>query len=308
MAPLMTSISQRRPALQVEQERRPGLADRIAERAHVIDRVVEGERDSERAGAAVASMAHAVATAHAAGSSSTSPIVASSRAQVALKQTLQTSFSQTSAFTSSSVCTVNPAARQTSATRSRARRRRAPPLAEAYELHALVVGVARRNDRGTEAPGHPDQDAVVAHDPGHDVGAPEPVLDREHHRVGAEQRACRERRVVHVPRLGRDDDEIDRAHLVRPSSGVDADGQVAARSLHAEPALPDRRDVRLPRVDRPHLVSGAAEQRRIDRAHRPDADDGDLQRTPLTASCRRPAGSSLCAVIPHILAACTRRR
>ena len=195
---------------------------------------------------------------------------------VPLNATLQTSFSQTSRWTSSNVRTVNPAPRHTSAAASIRGVTGPLALAEPDQLEAVVMRVPGCDDRGAEPARDADGHPVLAEDARGDVRAAEAVLDREHQRVRPDQRSRSLGRGLDVHRLGREDHELRLADLGRVGRRLDRDDAVAARALDPQAALADRLDVLLPEVDRPDLVSGAAEQPRIDRAHRAGADDRDL--------------------------------
>ena len=195
---------------------------------------------------------------------------------VPLNATLQTSFSQTSRWTSSNVRTREPRAAPDLGGRLDSRRHRAAALAEPDQLEAVVMRVPGCDDRGAESAGDADGHPVLAEDACGNVRAAEAVLDREHQRVRPDQRSRSLGRGLDVHRLGRQDHELRLAGLGRVGRRLDRDDAVAARPLDPQAALADRLDVLLPDVDRPDLVSGAAEQARIDRAHRAGADDCDL--------------------------------
>ena len=139
----------------------------------------------------------------------------SSTVHVPLKATLQTSFSQTSRWTSSKVRTVNPARRQTSATasiRGVPGPERSPSRTSSIPWWWAWPGA---DHRGAEAAGHADGDAVVAEHARGGVRAAEPVLDREHERLGPDERRAPSAAAVDVHRLRREHDQLGLARLGR---------------------------------------------------------------------------------------------
>ena len=141
-----------------------------------------------------------------------------------------------------------------------------------------MVGVSGAAERCAEALGDPDHHRVLTEDLGHRVRRAEAVLDREHDGVVAEERSCGRGGVADVRRLRGDHDALDGADPGRVRPRLELDDAVAARALDAEAVLPDRGDVLVPRVDDDHVVARGGEQRRVDGAHRPGADDGDAHR------------------------------
>ena len=111
----------------------------------------------------------------------------------------------------------------------------------------------------------PASTRVRADDRGDALAAAQPVLDRQHDRVVAEQRDRGPAANSTSCRLGRDHDQIDRP----TSRGSVVADSVAVRSplapLTRRPPLADRFDVLAPGVDRPHVVAG---RRRADRRKR----------------------------------------
>ncbi len=92
-----------------------------------------------------------------------------------------------------------------------------------------------------------------------DLGRAEPVLDREHHRLGPEQRPRALGSGADVHRLGRDHDQVDLAHLGGIRGRTDPHDAAAARPLDTQPVLADGGDVLGPRIDRPDVVTGITE-------------------------------------------------
>ena len=119
------------------------------------------------------------------------------------------------------------------------------------------------------------------------VDAADAVLDRQHRGIGTEDAPCGARRVGDVADLGGEDRQVARAGIARVRRGPDAHGAASAGPFDAQTALPDRGDVGRVDIDRPDLVSGGAEQPRIDRPHRPRADDRDLHAPSPRAGRRR---------------------
>ena len=76
---------------------------------------------------------------------------------------------------------------------------------------------------------------------GHDVGRIDPVLERDHRRVRAEQGGERPCRAVGVAELDDEQHRVDRAHRARVLLGGDGvDGNVAERALQPQTAPPQR--------------------------------------------------------------------
>ncbi len=178
---------------------------------------------------------------------------------------------------------MNPAERHVSAICSSALCPRASKLAESDQLHALVLHPTRLDHGGPEAAGDTLQYALFTEYCSRRGGAAEAVLDREHDRVGAEERGCGTSSSLDIHRLGRDDDEVGDSHLLNARRGADRDGPITACSGNAKPAPADGVDVLLPRVDGPDLVAGRGEKPGVDRAHRAGAEDGDLHERPSLA-------------------------
>ena len=107
-----------------------------------------------------------------------------------------------------------------------------------------------------EATGNADDDPLVSEHFCHHLGRAEPILHREHHRLGPEQRPRALGSGVDLHRLGRDDDQVDRADLGGIRGGTDPDDAVAARPLHTHPVLAYGGDVLSPRIDCPDVVTG----------------------------------------------------
>ena len=143
-----------------------------------------------------------------------------------------------------------------------------------------MVHVARCDHGGAEASRDADRHPLLAQHAGHLVGAAEAVLDGDDDGVRSEQRPRALGGLLDVPRLGRDDDEVDGAGLSGVGRRLEANGPIPARALHAQPLLADRVDVLSPGVDRPDLVSPVGEQPGVHRAHRADADDCYLHAAP----------------------------
>ena len=186
------------------------------------------------------------------------------------------SFSQTSWSISSKHLTVKPDSLPERGDTLQPGRHRTARFAEPHQLHAVVVGMARRLDRGAEAPDHADDHAVSTQDAGDLRRAAEAVLDGQYRRLGPKQGACAARRGLHLRCLGRNDDEVAGADGRRIAGGADGDGAIAARAFEPEPIGGDGVHVRLPGVDGPDLVAGIGHERRVDAAHGAGADDSDL--------------------------------
>jgi len=139
-----------------------------------------------------------------------------------------------------------------------------------------VVDVAGADHGRAEAADDADRDLLLAEHPGDSLGATEPVLDRQHDRLGADERPHRSRRRLDIVRLRRDHDQVADARLGRVGSRADPDRPVAARPLDAETVRADRLDMLVPAVDCPDLVSRVAENSGVHRSHRTCPDDRDL--------------------------------
>ena len=155
-------------------------------------------------------------------------------------------------------------------------RDRAPGLAQTHQLHAVVMGAARRRDRGAKAGDDADDHALPAQGSGDLGGAAEPVLDGQHRGFGAEQGACGRRRRLHLRRLRGEDDEVAGADVGGIGRRPDRDHAAPARAFESEPVRRDRIDMGLPGIDRPDFVAGVRHERGIDAAHGACADDPDL--------------------------------
>ena len=162
-----------------------------------------------------------------------------------------------------------------------------------------MVGVARRLDRGAEAPDYADDHTLLAQDPGDLRGTTKAVLDGQNRRLGPEQGAGTGRGRLHLRCLGRDDDKVAGADRGGVGGSAERHRAIAARALEPEPVGGDRIDVRLPGVDGPDLVAGIGHERRIDAAHGAGADDSDLHGL-YPACAREPGLYPACAREPGI--------
>ena len=165
-------------------------------------------------------------------------------------------------------------------------------LAEAHQLHPVMVDVARLDDRGAEAADDAGHHPLGADDRRDPLAAAETVLDRQHDRVVAEQRHRRGRRGLDVMGLGRDHDEVDGPHLGGVGRGRQRRGPVAAGAGDTQAVAPDRVHVVGPGVDRRHVMAGRRQQPGVDRPGRAGADDRNPQRRAQASDSPRAAISA----------------
>ena len=150
-------------------------------------------------------------------------------------------------------------------------------LAEANELHAVVMGVAGTLHRCAEATDDADHDALRSDHVGNFVGAAEAVLDGQDgcRRFGdlESQGGCGSHTVV----LGRDDDQIAVSDDTAVHDRFQLHCSVAAGAFDAQALGIDRIDMGGPCIDGDDVVPALiGEQRRIDGAHGANADDCDF--------------------------------
>src|SRR5262249_27847463 len=107
-------------------------------------------------------------------------------------------------------------------------------LAETQQLHAVVVHVAGRLDRGPEAAGDADHHRLLAQHAGHALDAAQAVLDRQDDGLRTDQRRRRAGRVLDLARFRGDDEQVDLPGIARVRAGLHAHDAVAAGAGDAQ--------------------------------------------------------------------------